>query len=146
MKNLIFQKLSCIHLFSTLLEIHLTFEYFALHRRKFSLIFTNPICRSMYTHKYNKTSPLTDLPLSPVPSAFNLLPSTWCCLTPKFHQMCGWSVCALPKGRSWYVSTLGCGCGCIVYLLRRCQGNPEPSTADMQGFYFYRLPEHNTAI
>ena len=35
---------------------------------------------------------------------------------------------------------------CTAYRLRPSSGSPEPSGADTQDFYFWRMPEHNAAI
>ena len=35
---------------------------------------------------------------------------------------------------------------CAAYLLRPSSGSPEPSGTDMQDFYIWQMPEHDTAI
>ncbi len=72
-------------------------------------------------------------------------------LTHKFHQMCVRFISPLKRQQSWYVSILvnacaSTGCGCVAFLLRLSSGDPEPSAADTQGFYFCSMTEHNTAI
>ncbi len=74
-----------------------------------------------------------------------------CCLTPKFHQMHVWYVPAPERQGSWYVSILvsvcaSTDCGCVVCLLCRSSGDPEPFATDMQDFFFCCMTKLNAAI